>query len=167
MTRLLKILVFAAVFVAALFIGHQNATASYWPGTEQPQLEAKLPTHVRVYCATQNVPGADGWTWLTVPEIYLTPEVCAELADGNFAYAYMVLYHEWWHQAFHTTNESNTNTGALTIYRYMLRHYWGFDAYKAQTFYDSVWASFVPRFAPGYEITSLQNSEDPLIVDGF
>ena len=164
MTRLLKILVFLAVFFAALLIGHQNANASYWPGTEQPQLEAKLPTHVRVYCATEDIPNTYGWTWLATPEIYLSAAACADLANGNYAYAYFALYHEWWHQAFRETNESKTNTGAMAVFRYMLRHYWGFDAYKAQSFYDAIW---LHAFPVDYEIKVARNSEDPLIVDGF
>ena len=164
MPRLLKLALALAVFFVALLIGHQNATASYWPGTEQPQLEQKLPTHVRVYCATQEYPGAAGWTWLAIPEIYLSAETCTELANGNFAYAYMVLIHEWWHQAFQESNESKTNTGAMAVYRYMLRHYWGFDAYKAQSFYDALWTLTFPA---GYEITIAENSEDPLMADGF
>ena len=142
------------------------AQAQMWPGVENTGLEAKLPTPVKVYCATQEMPGAAGWTWLQAPEIYLSRETCADLTNNvPYAYSYLTFYHEWWHQAFRETSESRTNTGAMAILRYALRHYWGFDQWKAQAFYTSVYGW---NFSSGYEIAGLAwNDTDPLMADGF
>ena len=50
--KLLKILVFLAIFFAALLVGHQNVNAAF----RSYELEAKLPTAVPVFC-TDNIRG--------------------------------------------------------------------------------------------------------------
>ena len=160
--------VFYVVGILVLFFyAGRAAAAQVWPGVRQPQLEAKLPTPNQVYCSTTRPPSAPvavGWTWIGVHEIYLIQEICDELKSDVYPYAYMVLYHEWWHQAFREYNESNTNTGALAVLRYALRHYWSFPDWKAQTFYEYLYP--LP-YAAGYENHLTFTNPDPLIEEGF
>jgi len=151
MTRLLKILVFLAVFAAALFIGHQNATAAF----RSYELEAKLPTAVPVFC-TDNIHGP-AYALIYKREIYLDSTDCQSLlyatpswTDGHGGQSWALhahtLLHEWVHVAFQSYDEKRVECIAYGAYRYWLGTYWGLNAAKAQAFYlaTTTYSAYTP-----------------------
>ncbi len=120
----------------------QTATAAPYRATE---LEGRLPTPVEVY-STENT--YVSYAHIGQGRIYLARWVAPLLARGpgatdeqmqaSWATAAFTLYHEWWHLAFSEFNEQNTDLGAITMFRYMLRHYWGLSAAEAQNQYMQI-----------------------------
>ena len=133
-------------------------------GVRSPELEAKLPTPVPVYC-TQNTSAS--YALIPEREIYLDSPTCQSLlhdkpsVDGHGGYSWAqnahTLYHEWWHVAFQEYNEKQTECGAYAVYRYMLVTRWGFSASQAQAFYSATWvfSPYAPLPCAPYPTTSL------------
>jgi hypothetical protein len=150
-TRVLKIVVFLAVFFAALLIGHQNATAAF----RSYELEAKLPTRVPVFC-TDNIHGP-AYALIYQREIYLDSTDCQSLlhatpswTDGHGGQSWALhahtLLHEWVHVAFQSYDEKRVECIAYGAYRYWLGAYWGLNAAKAQAFYaaTTTYSAYAP-----------------------
>lgn len=144
---------------------HPQAKGSYPGAVESPLLEAKLPTAVRVFC-TRNT----NWSFalLQEREIYLDLNTCAALQNQpsqySFGLAAYTLFHEWWHIAFQETDEQNTDLGALTVMRYLLRTYWGMTPAQAEANYLTV-AGQIGLVAPArtpYHPLYLPTAVDPL-----
>jgi hypothetical protein len=124
-----------------------------------PELEAKIPTGIEVY-VTDNIKTNYAAPW--AKQIFLMPSVCDQLmskpsTDFMWAYSAYALYHEWWHDAFNEYDEENTDTGAITILRSMLRKYWGLSEEEAQAIYDVI----APHLY--YNIHYDPNNHDPLL----
>lgn len=146
MTRLLKLALAVAVFIAALLIGHQNARAA---DVRTPALEAKLPTPVPVFCTTNT---SASYALIVEREIYLDAPTCQSLlhgtpsTDGHGGYSWAqnvhTLYHEWWHVQFQERNEQRTECGTYATYRYMLRTFWGIGGQQAEAMYRATLFSF-------------------------
>ena len=148
MTRLLKILVFLAVFFAALLVGHQNATAAF----RSYELEAKLPTPVPVFC-TDNIRGP-AFALIYQREIYLDSTDCQSLlyatpswTDGHGGQSWALhahtLLHEWVHVAFQSYDEKRVECIANNAMTYWLATYWALtgkslhEISKASTVYSA------------------------------
>jgi hypothetical protein len=105
------------------------------PAFRSRELEAKLPTPVTVIC--NETKAAGGYAVLSTRTVYLDAKVCSTLLRHKpglwafstsrmpWAMAAQILYHEWWHVAFQTTDEANTDCGTRAIYRNVLRRFWG------------------------------------------
>jgi len=150
-TRLFKILVFLAVFFAALLIGHQNATAAF----RSYELEAKLPTAVPVFC-TDNIRGP-AYALIYQREIYLDSTDCQSLlhstpswTDGNGGQSWALhahtLLHEWVHVAFQSYDEKRVECITYSAYRYWLGAYWGLGVEQSQKFYlaTTTYSAYAP-----------------------
>ena len=141
--------------------------------TRLTQLEAKLPTAAIVYCADseqewidyagEDVEGVVAS--FTQHEIRFPPTICRALATGPsdvaFGRAAQVLYHEWAHVAFQSSDEGFVDCIAVIEMRYLLRHYWQVSARIAQPLYLQAWSRHVAS-PPQYQGTCSFEQRDPL-----
>lgn len=136
------------------------AKANIYPGVESPQLEAKLPTAVSVFCTSNT---SYSFALIADQQIYLGADECATLtgSPSNMAFfrAAEVLYHEWWHVAFRETNEKQTECGAYSMLRYALRHYWHMTRKQAQEQYRDAW-----QWSPYAPLPCAPDTVDPVQV---
>jgi hypothetical protein len=166
--RTMKPLTLALVLAFALVL------ASSAPAfTRLTELEAKLPTAASVYCADseqqwidyagEDVEGVVAS--FTQHEIRFPPTICRTLAAGPsdvaFGRAAQVLYHEWAHVAFQSSDEGFVDCIAVIEMRYLLRHYWQLSATIAQPLYLQAWSRHVAS-PPPYQGTCSFEQRDPL-----
>jgi hypothetical protein len=162
----------------AVIVASPLANASNYPplpGTVRvAALEARLPTPIMVLAWDADnsgtnalVPGTPIYLagWATDLLLYGKPGDIDEVRQLSWAWAAYTLYHEWWHIAFHETNEQNTDLGALSVFRYALLHYWGLSVKQAQYQYELV-AGEPGVTAPArtcYHPTYTPTAADPLL----
>lgn len=109
-------------------------------GVRAPQLEAKLPTPVAVYC-TENT----SYSYAAIADraVYIGRDICDALeghpSPQSFARAEHTLYHEWTHVAFRLTDEKQTECVTYSMERYALRRFWRLSARVAQAAYQQNW----------------------------
>jgi hypothetical protein len=141
------------------------------------ELEAKLPTHVTVFCGddfadwehvtgTVGLPSStEGFSYVSKREMHLAPTICRAVAGGPsasiFGHAVHVLYHEWTHSAFQTGDEGLVDCLSLIELRYLLRHYWGLSPKAAQPLYEEAWKVHL-RLPPQYQGSCVFEPADPL-----
>ncbi len=166
------------VFIALMMVLSSVANAT----TREPRFERHLPTAAPVYC-TWGVPEwaselkklglvqeTAAYTWMAGPrdgEIHLGPTTCAGLSDPRtyaFASAVETLYHEWFHSAFNTRDEGETECLSLFVLRYALREFWDFARKGAQIVYKRAWAihAVTGMLFPAYKGSCRYQPVDPL-----
>jgi hypothetical protein len=141
---------FLVLAILTFLVVSQAAQAASF---RSPELEAKLPTAVPVFCTDNS---SASYALIAEREIYLDAPTCQGLlhgkpsAVGNGGYSWAqnahTLLHEWWHVQFQERNEKRTECGAYATYRYWLTTYWGLNGRTAQQFYSAT-AVFSP-YAP-------------------
>ncbi len=141
--------------------------------TRHTELEARLPTAATVYCADSDQEWIDYAgedvegivASFTRHEIRFPPTICRTLAGGPsdvaFGSAAQVLYHEWAHVAFQSSDEGFVDCIAVIEMRYLLRHYWRLSARAVQPLYVQAWRRHVAS-PPQYQGTCSFEPRDPL-----
>lgn len=173
---------YPAAFLAVLWTLTLVFAAASHAATERADLESRLPVHQPVFCANSSAEwnaltgeiGLPGWavvgyTWMEGPQthqMYFSPGTCRALNNPNgkaFPDAVETLYHEWVHSNFGTRDEGETECLALYIYRYALRHFWGFSPAEAWRDYKKAFSAhtLLGALYPAYRGTCTYPQRDP------